>query len=275
MKNKLSKIMFMAGFLVCISPMAFNLFMARGQKQIISTYEKSAEQHAEEYISEKEAAMKYNDLLFQTGGNIVDNVDQTVLSENNYEELLNLTNTGVMGSLEIPKIDVRLPIYHGTSDDVLASGLGHLQGTSLPVGGKNTHAVITGHRGLPSSKLLVRLDEMKKDDLFYVKTGNETLAYKVSNIATVDPSKITAIDIKPDKDLVSIVTCTPYGINTKRLIVTGERVPFKEAEYKSIPASIPSIREIVFTVLPFVFFLVVVIGQIIKRRMVKHENIKK
>ena len=162
MKNKISKVMFLVGFAICLSPMVFNFFMARGQKQIISTYEKSAEQHAEQYVSEKEAAMKYNDILFQTGGNIVDNVDETTLSDNNYEKLLNLSDTGVMGSLEIPKIDVRLPIYHGTSDDVLANGLGHLQGTSLPVGGKNTHSVITGHRGLPSSKLLVRLDEIKE-----------------------------------------------------------------------------------------------------------------
>ena len=158
-----------------------------------------------------------------------------------------------MGSLEIPKIDVDLPINHGTSDEALSNGVGHIQGTSLPVGGNNTHAVLSGHRGLPSSKLLVRLDEMKKGDYFFIRTCNKTLAYK----------------IEKNKDIVSLVTCTPYGLNTHRLVVTGKRVPYEENVYKSIDEGIPSIREILTNALPLIFlvvFVVLTVPDIIRRR---------
>jgi len=131
---------------------------------------------------------------------------------------------GVMGILVIDKIDVNLPIYHGTDDGVLQVGIGHLQGTSLPVGGIGTHAFITGHRGLPSSKLLSNLDKMEEGDTFALYIMGEALTYRVDDIKTVNPDEVKALDITADMDYCTLVTCTPYGLNTHRLLVRGHRV---------------------------------------------------
>ena len=141
--------------------------------------------------------------------------------------------------------------------------------TAIAVGGNNTHAVLSGHRGLPSSKLLVRLDEMKKGDYFFIRTCNKTLAYKIYNIKVVEPSDISTLKIEKNKDIVSLVTCTPYGLNTHRLVVTGKRVPYEENVYKSIDEGIPSIREILTNALPLIFlvvFVVLTVPDIIRRR---------
>jgi sortase A len=140
-----------------------------------------------------------------------------------YQRLLD-TGGGIMGSVVIPKISVDLPIYHGTSDAVLAQGAGHLYGTSLPVGGASTHAVLTGHRGLPNALLFTRLDEMHKGDVFYIKVLGTTLAYKVDQITVVSPDNAKGdLKIVPGEDRVTLMTCTPYGVNTMRLLVSGER----------------------------------------------------
>lgn len=139
-----------------------------------------------------------------------------------YTQALDLGD-GVMGTLSIPKIGVDLTIRHGSSDAVLAEGLGHLHGTSLPVGGKGTHAALTGHRGMPDRLMLTRLDEMREGDPFYLHILGRTLAYKVVDIRVVEPDDTGALAVRPGRDLVTLVTCTPYGINTHRLLVTGER----------------------------------------------------
>ena len=146
-----------------------------------------------------------------------------MLRKEHYETLLNVSQTGIMGTLSIPKINVELPIYHETEEEVLAAGAGHMEGTALPVGGENTRCVLTGHRGLPSSKLFTRLDEMK-EDLFFLDVCEKTFAYEVSEIEVIEPEDIQAIEPKRGEDLVSLVTCTPYGLNTHRLVVTGRRV---------------------------------------------------
>lgn len=198
-------------------------------------------------------AAAYNDMLYQTGGAVVDNSDTEILSDESYEKQLNISGNGTMGSLDIPKINVELPIYHGTDDTALSNGIGHLQGTSLPVGGANTHCVLTGHRGLPSSKLLIRLDEMVEGDLFFLRIGNETLAYKVNKIQIVEPEDVSGLQIEAGEDLVTLVTCTPYGINTHRLLVTGKRVEYKKAQHDAIKQELPSARELIFFLLPFLF----------------------
>ena len=274
MKNKLSKILVIVGFLVCISPIVLNFFMAKEQKGIISTYENTIKKDDTKFKEMKADAEKYNNMLFQTGGNAVDEISEKILSDNNYEKVLNVTESGVMGSLEIPKIDVKLPIFHGTSDESLASGLGHLQGTSFPIGGENTHCVVSGHRGLPSSKLLVRLDEINKNDLFFVKVGNDVLAYKVKEVVVVNPDDVSTLTIKQSEDLFSIVTCTPYGINTKRLIVTGVRVPYEKNELNNIKVAIPSIREILIISIPFVLFGIIIVVNLIRKGRPVNENEK-
>jgi len=141
-----------------------------------------------------------------------------------YEKQLSIADSSVMGSISVPSVDISLPIYHGTSEDVLAAGAGHLEGSSLPVGGIGTHTVITGHRGLPSAKLFTDLDRVVEDDYVILKVLNETLTYQVDTIRIVEPKEIEGLAIDPDKDLLTLVTCTPYGINTHRILITGHRV---------------------------------------------------
>lgn len=150
-----------------------------------------------------------------------------VLSEEEceeYESLLNIGGTGIIGYIEIPNIKVSLPIYHGVDEAVLQIAVGHIEGSSLPVGGEGTHCVISGHRGLPSAKLFTNLDEMEEGDLFMMRVLDETLTYEVDQIRIVEPEDLSALDIEEGKDLCTLVTCTPYGINSHRLLVRGHRV---------------------------------------------------
>ena len=150
-----------------------------------------------------------------------------------YETILNVENDGVMGYIEIPLINVALPIYHGTSESVLQVAIGHLDWTSLPVGGESSHAVISGHRGLPSAELFTRLDRLAKGDRFMIYVLNEVLTYEVDQILIVLPEDVSALQIIPGQDYCTLVTCTPYGINTHRLLVRGRRtenLPEEEPE---------------------------------------------
>lgn len=173
-------------------------------------------------------------MLNQTQGAVVGDIDQNLLSESSYYSQLSVGEKGVMGALEIPEINVNLPIRHGTSEEVISGGVGHLQGSSLPAGGENTRSILTSHRGLPSSKLFTRLDELKKGDLFFVNVCDEIMAYRVCEILVIAPDEMERLAIIPGKDLVSLVTCTPYGLNTHRPVVTGERVPYQKKVYDSI-----------------------------------------
>lgn len=147
-----------------------------------------------------------------------------------YDSILNPSGDGVMGSVEIPCIDVNLPIYHSTSDKVLQMGAGHLPGSSLPVGGEGTHAVISAHRGLPTARMFTDLDRVKEGDQFYLHILGETLAYEVDKSQVVDPDETESLAIDQKKDYVTLVTCTPYGINTQRLLVRGHRVDYHPEE---------------------------------------------
>lgn len=259
--KKFRNLLFWAGFLICIFPVISNIVERQRQADAVATYRQTMEKEDEKEIEEKwRQANEYNEMLFQAKGGIVEETE-----EKKYEELLNIHGTDIMGSLEIPKIQVELPIYHGTEDEVLSNGIGHLEGTSLPIGGENTHSVLTGHRGLPSSKLLVRLDEMKIGDLFFIHTYKEVMAYKVEDIMVVKPEDTAWMEIKGEKDLVSLVTCTPFGINSHRLIVTGHRVDYKEKEYIKIKPQIPSVREIIVTVFPILFVVSIVVIEIKNR----------
>ncbi len=165
-------------------------------------------------------AKKYNE-------DLLEQMDRFVLSKEELEEynsLLNLTGTGIMGYIEISKIKVSLPVYHGTSDAVLSAAIGHIPGSSLPVGGKSTHCVFSGHRGLPSAKLFSDLDKLLEGDTFVIHTLKEELTYEVDQIRIVEPKEINDIMIETGKDYCTLVTCTPYGINTHRLLVRGHRI---------------------------------------------------
>lgn len=246
---------FIMGVFLCFYPFVSSLISKHQQEDTIATYEKAVEKDESEINEMINEANNYNYKLFQSKGGIWETND--LFDDETYNSILDFTGTGIMGSLSIPKINVNLPIYHGTDEEVLSNGVGHLQGTSFPIGGENTHSALSGHRGLPSSKLLVRLDELEEDDYFFIRTGIETLAYKVCKIQVVKPEDTSAIEIQAGGDLVSLITCTPYGLNTHRLIVTGTRVEFEEKTYDSIEESIPSGREILMTFLPFVIIIII------------------
>ena len=172
----------------------------------------------------REGADSYNQSLPQNVGIIHEaGFTASVGTDPVYESLLCLTDDGIMATLSIPQIDLILPIYHYATDDQLEHGVGHIYGTSLPVGGNGTHCVLTGHRGLPTAELFTRLDELREGSRIYISSLNEILVYDVVNIMVVLPSSVEDMVISPDKDLLTLVTCTPYGVNTHRLIVTAER----------------------------------------------------
>lgn len=214
-------LVFLAGLSLLLYPTAANYWNSLHQTKAIASYsEKVAEIDENQYEALWQSAQKYNSRIFQRK-NIF------VLSEEEraeYESLLDVSGTGVMGYIEIPEIDVTLPIYHGTSEGVLQIAVGHLDWTSLPTGGEGTHCVLSGHRGLPSAKLFTRLDKIVPGDIFMIQVLNETLTYEVDQILTVNPEDITALQIVDGMDYCTLVTCTPYGINTHRLLVRGHRI---------------------------------------------------
>lgn len=184
-----------------------------------------------------------------------------------YTGQLNPSGNGIMGYIDIPRIKQCLPIYHGTSEEVLDRGCGHLEGTSLPVGGKGTHAVIAGHRGLPSAKLFTDLDKIKKKDHFDLHILDRVLAYEVDQIKTVLPEDTEDLQIEEDKDIVTLVTCTPYGVNTHRLLIRGHRVKYEEAAAEQErPAADP--KEILLTAAAVlaVFLILIIKGKLTKAR---------
>ena len=171
------------------------------------------------------AAREYNKTISTVQ---IEDIDKIKADLPPYEDLLNLANNGIMGYIEIPAINIDLPIYHGTTGAAMEKGAGHMEGTSLPVGGIGTHAVISAHSGMASAKLFTDLDKLKLGDMFFITVCNQKLAYEVDNIAVVEPTDIDLIRIDTQQDYVTLLTCTPYGVNTHRLLVRGHRVDMAE-----------------------------------------------
>lgn len=262
------RLLIVIGISLCSIPLVSSIHSSIQQNSMISTYESKVKHTDKAKIIEQiQKAHNYNDMLFQTMGASVGDIDTAILSDESYENILNLSDNGIMGSIEIPKIGVDLPIYHGTSDVVLSNGVGHLQNSSFPVGGENTRTVLTGHRGLPNAKLFTRLDELKKDDLFYIRVGNKTLAYQIYKIEIVKKEEAPdVLGIEEGKDLATLITCTPYGINTHRLILTGKRVPYSEKKKDAIEPEMMSWRELLFTALPFLIVFMLIVRFILNKR---------
>ena len=229
-------IIFLAGLSLLLYPFVANQWNHYRQKQLISGYEQvvSDKEAAEgiDYDAERKKAEDYNEALLPC---VLP--DSFALAESSgvdpvYMNTLNIAGDEMMGSVEIPKINIKIPIYHTTEEDVLNKGAGHLEGSSLPVGGANTHAVISAHRGLPSASLFTDLDQMKVGDHFLLHVLDETLCYEVDKISVVKPEDTSALAVEDGQDLVTLLTCTPYGVNTERLLVRGHRVPYVEEEVK-------------------------------------------
>lgn len=222
--SALSILLIACGICIFAYPAVSNYASSRQHAEVVQHYEQAVSTlSADEAAQQLKLAQEYNDNL--AGDPLHDPFVEGsgyALPEN-YMSVLNINGDGVMGYLNIPKISLRLPIYHGTGEDALAQGVGHMRQTALPIGGKGTRSVLSGHRGLPSAELFTRLDELTDGDIFTIDVLNETLAYKVVSVEVVEPEQINSITVDPNRDLVTLVTCTPYGVNTQRLLVTGER----------------------------------------------------
>ena len=205
---------------------------AKYASEIQTTYEEVLQEaDNSDLIEAKEKAIAYNNSI-TPGASVEDAYSQEALltATRDYEGLLNIADDGIMGYVKIPKIGVQLPIYHGTDNDSLERGIGHLLGSSLPVGGDSTHTILTAHSGMASQKMFSDLPQLEIGDVFYLRILGETLAYQVDKINTVLPHDTTFLGIEQGEDLATLVTCTPFGVNTHRLLVRGERIPYEEAE---------------------------------------------
>lgn len=222
-------LLFLLGLSILLYPTFSDAWNQYRNAKLINTYETAVNDLPDkDYDRLWKEAKRYN--REHTVNTFVDAFDEKgdyILSDA-YKKILDPDGEGLMGSIEIPKIQARIAIYHGISDDVLEKGAGHVEGTSLPVGGKSTHAVLAAHRGLPSAKLFTDLDQVEIGDIFFLHILGKTLAYKVDQIKTVLPSETEDLDIIKGEDHVTLLTCTPYGVNTHRLLVRGTRTKYVE-----------------------------------------------
>lgn len=262
--NVLFALLFLVGFGILAYPTISNQWNTYRQSKLISNYQAMTEAYEEEdFTREWEKAKRYNDKITvnapKTDGVFGEETDGQEDTE--YEKVLNINGDGMMGYLTIPKINVDLAIYHGTSDTVLQTGIGHIEGTGLPIGGENNHSVLAAHRGLPSAKLFTDIDQLEAGDEFYIHILDQTLAYKVDQILPmVDKDDHEALDramqIEKGKDYVTLFTCTPYGVNTHRLLVRGVRTEYHEEDVQHAPQD--NIRRLLEDY--YMFFLIAGIG---------------
>lgn len=220
------------GILGLLYPTISNYLNEKNSSRVVENYDTAVRELAEEKKEQAlQAAREYNEALLSRNGFEKPYVDKegSYVPMENYENLLNVYGDGMMGYLTLPKLKETVPIYHGASEKVLQSGIGHLENTSLPIGGASTHAALSGHRGLTSKQMFTDLDQMEIGDVFYIDVMGDKLAYQTDRILTVLPSEMDSLAIEEGEDLVTLITCTPYGINSHRLLVRGSRIPYEEA----------------------------------------------
>lgn len=240
MKKKTNKIfiviIFLFGLSLLLYPFIANQWNDYRQKRLISSYDQTvAEQEASEgidYEAEWERAEAYNEALLPSILPDSFAVAEASGEDEEYMSCLNITGNGMMGKVEIPKIDITIPIFHTTEEEVLQNAAGHLEGSSLPIGGENSHAVISAHRGLPSAALFTDLDKLEEGDHFLLHILDDTLCYQVDKISVVEPEDTAVLAVEDGEDLVTLLTCTPYGVNSHRLLVRGHRVSYELEEIK-------------------------------------------
>ncbi len=285
MWRKLSTILFgllfLVGFGVLAYPTVSDQWNTYRQSRLIYGYDAIVREMAEEDFEEVwEAARRYNQTFEQNS--ILSDVfgidGQEDIRDTEYWKVLNVTGDGIMGYLTIPKINVKLSVYHGTSDDVLDTGVGHLNGTKLPIGGEGTHSVLSGHRGLPSAKLFTDLDQIIKGDRFYLHILNEDMAYEVDRILPmIDKDDYAALEealkIEKGQDYVTLFTCTPYGVNSHRLLVRGHRVPYDgELESTPVETMVQAIQNYYMLYLLFGLGITVIIILVMRRAIGRKEK---
>lgn len=233
MKKKIvticAAVLFLTALGLTLYPLISNYVNQKYASEIQIAYQELIQQTDDSVLQEaKQRAIAYN-LAITPGTADAYSEEALVSAAEDYDSQLDIAGNGIMGYVGIPKIQVNLPIYHGTDAEVLDRGVGHLLGSSLPVGGKNTHTILSGHSGMASQKMFTDLEQLSPGDIFYLNVLNETLAYQVTEINTVLPYETDLLGIVPGEDLCTLVTCTPYGVNTHRLLVRGYRIPYEEA----------------------------------------------
>ena len=264
-------LMITIGVLLLLYPHVSNFIAEYQQRNLINNYLETLENLNEErYTDLYQKALAYNEELYKLQ-------QENVLNEKglgNYADTLKIDGTDIMGFIEIPSVDIRIPIYHGTDENVLQVGIGHYSYTSLPIGGNNTHAVLFGHSALPHAKLFTDLEKLKLGDLFDIGVLNQKLYYRISNIEVVEPDALTSqIPVIKDKDLVTLVTCTPYGVNSHRLIITGERIGIvddAEGDQATEKKEAQVLVTCIITSIVFVGVIAVIVIMIRRKKQKKH-----
>lgn len=277
MRSKKSTIILLVSFFIGLSvllyPSISSYWNSKTQSEAIVDYESMLSQYKpEDYTAIFAEAEDYNKKLSE--------LDEPLVEHNRlpeYNSILNIGGTGMMGYITIPKISQELPVYHGTSDGVLSVAVGHLQGTSLPIGGENTHCVVSAHRGLPTAVLFTHLDRMEVGDTFYFTILDRTITYEVDQIRIVEPDDTSLIQIKDGKDYCTLLTCTPYGINTQRLLVRGHQVDASQTRNLYIANEAYRIEPLIvmpIVALPIIFVLLIyVMFAPIKKETLGEENL--
>ncbi|EJR14275.1 class C sortase [Bacillus paranthracis] len=255
---------FLLGLSIFLYPTVSNWFATRTHYSEVSTYDEAIKRLEQEEIDRKEMeAREYNKKVQNTTQTFSDPFHEKSDEEkSSYVDMLNIGD--VMGYVEIPKINVNLPIYQGTTEEVLSRGVGQLNESSLPVGGENTHTVLTGHRGLPSALMFTHLDKIEKKDIFYIHTLDKVLAYQVDQIKVVLPNETEDLLVVQGQDYATLITCTPYGVNTHRLLVRGHRVPYDAGEKEMITK--PFILEDWMIVFPIGIICIILLIIYLKKR---------
>ena len=242
MKNRLwglaRLLIILVGVGILVYPSVSEYLFEKNSSVAVSTYDDSIRRMEQAHMDElRSQAQAYNRRLAQDNGYSKPALDEynNPITPEAYWDILNVDGNGMMGYITIPRIHVTIPMYHGTSEEVLQVAIGHLQNTSLPVGGESTHAVLSGHRGLPSKALFTDLDQVQIGDVFYLTVLNETIYYQVDQILTVLPNETDALAITKGEDHVTLVTCTPYGVNSHRLLVRGTRMDYTPETGEAAP----------------------------------------
>ncbi len=257
---------FLFGLGIFLYPTISNWLATRAHYSEVSSYDKKIKALQKQEIKrrEKEAA-EYNKQVQTSMKTFADPFSEEKSNHQAYTDALNLGD--VMGYIEISKINIKLPIYQGTSEEVLSRGVGHLDYSSLPVGGENTHTILTGHRGLPSAKLFTDLDKLSEGDRFYIHSLDKVLAYKVDQIKVVLPHETDDLQIVENKDYTTLITCTPYGVNTNRLLVRGERVEFNPEEKQGMSTEVSMFNK--WTVIVPILLLCTLLVVMYKKKIIR------
>ncbi len=264
--NHLTTFIILAGIIIVSYPAISQIYYNYVNQQTINDFDSGRKQLTSEEIDKRiQLAQAYNASLQNFA--ITDPYTEEQLEQGRTEYARMLTVREKIASIHIPDIEINLPIYAGSGEDVLQKGVGHLEGTSLPIGGVNSHAVLTAHTGLPNSRLFTDLDKLKVGDKFYITNIKETLAYQIDSITIIEPTDFSSLVIFPDQDYVTLLTCTPYMINSHRLLVRGQRIPYTPEDSELIKTQSTNYQiPVLYLVVASLVVIIVVLAFFIKRQ---------